>query len=161
MRQITREILLVMFLVMLSFVLHSTVTSSLFSLLPAPFVLSSLLTHITTHPLLYTGVLAAAGELYSHRAPGIMTLIVLTPWLIKRIFGNPHIDVSLRWLGVSAITSAAQLTIVYGHDLVQRLLHDILVFIPWSKVLIIFSLTTLTVYTVSVLFYGRATSDHR
>lgn len=157
---------LVIFFMALSFMLHSfIVTSSLFSLLPVPVVLSSLLTFTITHPLPYLIVLAVGGELYSHLTPGMLTLISITPWLLRRVFGNFTIDLSLSWLSIVALTIALQLTSVYVPDLLRLMLYDAsqhlwlpytaLAFVPWIVMLKTFVVTTSFVYVTSVFLYFR------
>jgi hypothetical protein len=165
MKSSTHEFWLAMGWTTVSFFLHSTLSSSLFSLLPVSLVLSNLLTHTLSRPLLYLAFLALVSEFYSHLPPGVMALVIFIPWFIRRSFRNQSADLSLLWFGIIALCILLQLLITYSPDILSLASADLfrhswlpetfLTYFPWTHLLGIALFTTLLVYTLSIVIHYR------
>jgi hypothetical protein len=109
------EFLYVLLATAAALVLHTVSdVSSLVLVLPA------LISFTTTTPLPYLIGVIVAAELWSLQPPGIMTIVVLTPWLILRLFKRARVDFSVSFFLFVTATVLLQFVILLVPEVFRR-----------------------------------------
>lgn len=140
MRYSGRELIIVMLLTAGSLTAASLLTRQTLSYAPLPVLLPLLLAWIIPHPARYLVPLAIISELLTPQLPGVLTLTILTPLLIRRATPRRDVDISVRYVLTLAATVLLQLLILIAPDLIRAsLLHNnpalLFVQLPWRPLL--------------------------
>lgn len=93
-------------------VLHMTVQRQGFSLFPLPIVAGTLLVYLLDRPVGWLMVLAVFFELLSTAPIGVVTAVLLAPWVIRRVFSSVEIDISFSFLLLLGFTVFIQTTLL-------------------------------------------------
>lgn len=121
-------------------------------LLPFIILVPLVLVYTVDSPLTYLIGLAIYAELYSVAQPGIGSLVVFLPYLIKRL-GRGMVDVSVTFIGIAGLTILAQTIALFLPELMSV---NGLGMIPWMVTGPMIILTTITAFlTIIAVHYNR------
>lgn len=147
MKETGREIIYVIVLVGLSVLVSKAVW-----LLPLIIFVPIVLAYSVNTPLVYLTTLAVYAELFSVTVPGLAGLVVLTPYLIKRVWRG-EVDVSAALIGVIALTTIIQTVTLFLPEIINMRSAWVM---PWTIVGPIALTTTLTsFFTIIAVYYNR------
>lgn len=148
MKENTREIIYVAALVGLGMGLSKVVW-----LLPFILLVPAILTYSVDNPLVYLVLLAVWAELYSVTPPGIASVAVFLPYLVKRAWRGGQVDVSGTFIGVLGGSILMQMMILFLPDVVRTQHWGV---IPWGLMGPTVVLTTVTAFlTIVAVYYNR------
>lgn len=147
MKETGREIIYVMVLVGLSVIVSKAVW-----LLPLFIFVPIVLAYSVNTPLVYLAIMALYAELFSVTMPGLAGLVVLTPYIIKRVWRG-QVDVSAALIGVIGLTSIIQTATLFLPEIINMRNIEVM---PWTIVGPIVLTTTLTSFlTIIAVYYNR------
>lgn len=134
---------------------HTSIRHNLVSLLPLPLLLSTTLVWTTSSPGYYLAALAIAGELLGGLPPGIMTILVLTPFFVFRLRRQIQVDISFSYVGLLIITTLVQLLLLSLPHLLLFLLAAptwaaLPAVIPWQLLSLMLLLNTLATWLLTL-----------
>lgn len=115
----TREILFIAGVVVLAAWAHSVLRYGTFSVLLLPIFVSILVTYVASVPTYYLLILAVIAELYSSFPPGVMTLVVLVPWLVRSVMRERQPTLSFTFLVKIVVTVILQLAILSAIEVIN------------------------------------------
>ena len=121
-------------------------------LLPWIVLVPIILTYTIDSPLVYLVLLASYAELYSVAQPGMASVIIFLPYLMKKLWSG-LIDVSATFIGMVGLTIFVQAVALFIPDIFRA--HSVGV-MPWSGIGPMIGLTTLTAFlTIIAVHYNR------
>lgn len=110
------------------------------AVLPIVVVIPVLFAYIFNRPWRYLLLVAVVAELFGVLAFGILSAVVLLPWLARLIFRKVKVDLAVKFFVVLAITVAAQLLILSWGEGALVWQEG---FTPWLRILFIWTWSTL------------------
>ena len=125
MKEAAREIIYVVVLVGLSMLVSKVVW-----LLPLIIFLPIVLTYSVNGPSVYLAVLAVYTELFSVSLPGLASLVVFLPYLVKKVWRG-QVDVSAALVGILSLTIIMQTVTLFLPEIIS--MRNVAV-IPWTVV---------------------------
>lgn len=147
MKETGREIIYVIVLVGLSVLVSKAVW-----LLPLTIFVPIVLAYSVNTPLVYLAILAVYAELFSVTVPGLAGFVVLTPYLIRRVWRG-QVDLSVALIGVIWLTTMIQTVTLFLPEIINMGSIGVM---PWTIVGPIALTTTLTSFlTIIAVHYNR------
>ncbi len=148
MRENIREILYVIVLIALS-----TVIGKVVWLLPFIIFVPLVLTYSIDSPLVYLAPLAIYAELYSVTQPGIGSLVVFIPYIIKKLWRG-QVDFGTIFIGVVALTAVIQTFVLFLPDVLAASSFSAM---PWLVIAPMFIITTTAAFlSIIAVHYNRS-----
>jgi hypothetical protein len=95
--------------------------SALSAAFPVALILPSLISYTTASPLIYLMWLIVIAELFSLKPAGIMTLVILLPWLTSRLFKKrAPVDFSFSFVTLVVTTALLQFVALFLPEAIAR-----------------------------------------
>lgn len=135
-------------------VLHTWWQKNLVSLFPLPLLLSTVLVWSAPAPRYALVVLALAGELWGALPPGVISLLVVTPLALRRLYPRLRPGVSFSFVGLLLLTVALQLLLLaspLGEMLLRPSWRTIWGRLPWQLGAMMLLLNTIVAGILSVM----------
>ena len=112
MKRYTHRQFLIICVIGLLALLHIFAHNNLISFIIFPVALAAVLPYTYASSLPLTLGLILFAELFTTLPPGVMTLVVIAPLLLRRFFPLTEVDITLRYFTLIATTIAIQIFII-------------------------------------------------
>lgn len=152
----THRRFLVICVIILLALLHMYAHNNLISFVMFPLALAAVLPYTYASSLTLTLGLIIISELFTSLPPGVMTLVVILPLILRRFFPHTEIDITIRFFTLIATTVGLQLiAIIVTLGISLRIQEDIawfdiLMSLPWMSAFISWLATSGITYILSI-----------
>jgi hypothetical protein len=152
--------------------LIALLVNKVFWFLPFVLIIPVIVTLVLVNPLIFLGFLVVLFEFFSTSVPGIMTMVVLFPWLtvklVKRFYKEVKIDFSIWFYLLVGLMILGQLVLISLNQVihpwlesseVQKQSWQILLALPWLRVMLMLVVSTFITATASIFIRFNTSSQ--
>lgn len=143
--------------------LFALLVNKIFWFLPFVLIIPVIATMVLPSPLIYLGALSVLLEFFSTSVPGIMTAVILLPWLIvnivRRFYKEVKIDFLISFYLLVGLIIFSQIVLLSLSQIIdpwlrpaesQMQLWQVVLVMPWLKVGLMVIASTVVTTTISI-----------